>query len=147
MNQAQPLDLHQISQQALKMKSNQRDKFLAELFSSERFYSDSIGQKIGSKRFVRGQIIQVEKDSEIQERIILGFNDFACSSQLSLEDVDELSMPAFVLGSTNGEIRYWHPSYILSVSPYWSEALSKLEQEFLKIESKLQEWESGQTPE
>ena len=141
MNQAPPLDLHQISQQALKMKSNQRDKFLAELFSPHRFYSDTQKQKIGSKRFVIGQIIQVEKDSESQERIILGFNDFARSSQLSLEDVDELSMPAFVLGSTDGDVRYWHPSQILSVSPYWEQALSNLEQEFLKIESKLQEWE------
>ncbi len=143
MNQAKLLDLHQISQQALKMKSYEREVFLAKVFSSAKFYGRTQSQKIGSKKFNRGQIIQVEMESGIEERNILGFKGFARSTKLSFEDVDEYSRPTFILGSSNGDVRYWRASQVFSVTPYWSEALLILEQEFFKIHSEFQEWESN----
>ncbi len=143
MNSANLLNLAEISQQALKMKSYERSVFLAKVFSSSKLYGRTQSQKIGSKKFNRGQIIQVEKESGMEERIILGFEGFARSSKLSFEDVDEYSRPTLILGSSNGDVRYWRASQVFSVTPYWSEALLILEQEFFKIHSEFQEWESN----
>lgn len=143
MNQTESLNLQQISKIALKMKRNEREIYLSEAFSSEKFYTKTQSQKIGSKKFLLGQIVQVENNSGIEERIILGFQNFARSNQLSFEDVDEYSRPIFVLGSSNGDIRYWRASQVLSVERYWEEALSILEQEVSMIESQFQEWKSN----